>query len=277
MAEPPITGNTSQQWTDPEIESILQHLITKRSEIGDARNFKKKTYTSATEAIPGQTRTWEQDTSGVHWDTPDNAEIRRGANVTTDAEAQPFKNKGWQWLPYMKKIIPVAGETGIHLAHHCAYSSNINTNIPNPLATLSISFTTSILTNIPESCTGCTLLCSFWFPTIPTLIHPITMPKSCAHVTFRHTLLRSDSVGVVSGSPYSVPVLSLVSDSTPPTSNSKTSPYHSDSSDDIPNPLPHVHHNNYSFVITFPLSVSTPAMDYSPKNAGSFPGAERST
>ncbi|KAF8804214.1 hypothetical protein BYT27DRAFT_7243939 [Phlegmacium glaucopus] len=139
MAEPPITGNTSQQWTNHEIESILQHFITKRSEIGDAGNFKKKTYTSAAEAILGQTRTWEQvktkwqglkatyraiqtyqDTSGVHWDTPDDAEIGRGANVTTDAEAQknhpmkPFRNRGWQWLRYMEKILPVAGATGAH-------------------------------------------------------------------------------------------------------------------------------------------------------------------
>ncbi|KAF8797360.1 hypothetical protein BYT27DRAFT_7219253 [Phlegmacium glaucopus] len=75
------------------------------------------------------------------------------------------------------------------------------------------------------------------------------------------------SIGVVSGSPYSVPVLSLVSGSTLPSSNSETSPYLSGSSDITPNPLPHLQHNNF-FVITFPLSVSTPAMDYSPRNAG---------
>ncbi|KAF8798609.1 hypothetical protein BYT27DRAFT_6896808 [Phlegmacium glaucopus] len=83
-------------------------------------------------------------------------------------------------------------------------------------------------------------------------------------------LLRSNSVGVVSGSLYSVPVLSLVSGSTPPTSNSETSPYHSDSSEDTPNPLPHLCDNNYFFVITFPLSVSTPAMDYSPQECRTF-------
>jgi hypothetical protein len=92
----------------------------------------------------------------------------------------------------------------------------------------------------------------------------------CVSVTFRHTLLRSDSVGVVSGSPYSVPVLSLASGFTPSMSNSETSPYHSGSSDVTPNSFPHLRHNHYFFVITFPPSVSTPAMDYSPQECRTF-------
>src|ERR1700678_3349579 len=34
----------SQQWTDQETEAILQYFITHNSKIGDAGNFKKKTY-----------------------------------------------------------------------------------------------------------------------------------------------------------------------------------------------------------------------------------------
>jgi hypothetical protein len=50
----------SQQWTDLEIEAIFQHLISNKSELTDAGNFKKKTYTSAAVAIPGQTKTPSQ-------------------------------------------------------------------------------------------------------------------------------------------------------------------------------------------------------------------------
>jgi hypothetical protein len=50
----------SQQWADHEIEAILLHFISKKSEIGDAGNFKKKTYVAAAETIRGQARTWEQ-------------------------------------------------------------------------------------------------------------------------------------------------------------------------------------------------------------------------
>lgn len=54
------TVNSSSQWTDHEIEAVLQYLIANKSEIGDAGNFKRKTYNAAAEAIQGHTRTWEQ-------------------------------------------------------------------------------------------------------------------------------------------------------------------------------------------------------------------------
>ena len=54
------TVNPSSQWTDLKIEAILQYFISKKSEIGDAGNFKKKTYTAAAETIKGHTKTWEQ-------------------------------------------------------------------------------------------------------------------------------------------------------------------------------------------------------------------------
>jgi hypothetical protein len=55
------SGRTmSQQWTDLETEAILQYFFTNKSEIGDAGNFKKKTYKAAAEAIPGQARTSSQ-------------------------------------------------------------------------------------------------------------------------------------------------------------------------------------------------------------------------
>jgi hypothetical protein len=58
----PITSTTigstspSQQWTDAETEIILLHFIDHKSEIGDAGNFKKKTYGAAAGNIPGQTK-----------------------------------------------------------------------------------------------------------------------------------------------------------------------------------------------------------------------------
>jgi hypothetical protein len=57
---PSTTGMISQQWTDLETEAVLQYLIDHKSEIGDAGNFKKKTYTAAAGIIPGQTRTSSQ-------------------------------------------------------------------------------------------------------------------------------------------------------------------------------------------------------------------------
>ncbi|KAF8220895.1 hypothetical protein L208DRAFT_1382493 [Tricholoma matsutake] len=48
---PPI--NSSQPWADHDIEVILLHFIAKKSEIGDAGNFKKKTYVAVAEAIRG--------------------------------------------------------------------------------------------------------------------------------------------------------------------------------------------------------------------------------
>jgi len=53
------TVNSSSQWADHKIEAVLQYFISK-SEIGDAGNFKKKTYTSAAENIKGHTKTSEQ-------------------------------------------------------------------------------------------------------------------------------------------------------------------------------------------------------------------------
>jgi hypothetical protein len=58
MASNPST--TSQQWSDYEIGAVLQYFLAKKSEIGDAGNFKKKTYLAAAETIQGHTRTWEQ-------------------------------------------------------------------------------------------------------------------------------------------------------------------------------------------------------------------------
>jgi hypothetical protein len=53
-----LAATTTSQWADNEVEAILQHFISKKSEIGDAGNFKKKTYMAAAEAIGGHTRTW---------------------------------------------------------------------------------------------------------------------------------------------------------------------------------------------------------------------------
>ncbi|KAF8236759.1 hypothetical protein L208DRAFT_1375888 [Tricholoma matsutake] len=140
---PPI--NSSQPWADHDIKVILLHFIAKKSEIGDAGNFKKKTYVAVAEAIPSKARTWEQvktkwhalktnyhaiqtyqDTSGVHWDTPENEQdIGRGANIMTDAKARvwqtmiqtkknhpmkAFCNRGWRWLSYIKMIMPIADD-----------------------------------------------------------------------------------------------------------------------------------------------------------------------
>ncbi|KAF8222296.1 hypothetical protein L208DRAFT_1381900 [Tricholoma matsutake] len=139
MANSQAASTVSQQWDDHETETILLHFINNKSEIGDAGNFEKKTYTVAAGTIPGQTRSsqvqtkWQasyQDTSGVHWDSSENEQdIGKGANITSDAEAQvwqtminskrnhpmkPFCNGGWWWLQYMEKILPVAGATGAH-------------------------------------------------------------------------------------------------------------------------------------------------------------------
>ena len=51
---------SGSQWTDLEIETILQFFIIHRSEIGDAGNFKKSTYTAAAGIIPGRTRSPSQ-------------------------------------------------------------------------------------------------------------------------------------------------------------------------------------------------------------------------
>ena len=128
MATPQAsTGTVSQQWADTETEAMLLFLLSNKSEIGEAGNFKKKTYTAAAGNIPGQTRSasqvqtkWQavsraivlfeliihrfqlkatyraiqiyRDTSGVHWDYPDNEQdIGRGANITTDAEARVWQ------------------------------------------------------------------------------------------------------------------------------------------------------------------------------------------
>lgn len=57
-----MAGNlaTTSSWADHEIEAILQYFFTNKSEIGEAGNFKKKTYAAAAEAIQGRTRTGEQ-------------------------------------------------------------------------------------------------------------------------------------------------------------------------------------------------------------------------
>jgi hypothetical protein len=47
----------SPQWADLEIEAIIQHFISNKSELTDAGNFKMKTYSSAAVIIPGQTKT----------------------------------------------------------------------------------------------------------------------------------------------------------------------------------------------------------------------------
>lgn len=60
MSSSQTPSAVSQQWTDQEIEAILQYFITHNSEIGDAGNFKKKTYSAAAATIPGQTRTSAQ-------------------------------------------------------------------------------------------------------------------------------------------------------------------------------------------------------------------------
>ena len=95
-----------------------------------------------------------QNKLGVHWDDPENeGQIGKGANISSEDEEKvwqsmidmkvcclqkkkkranklisqmflflcqknhslkPFRNKGWRWLPYMEKILPVAGATGAH-------------------------------------------------------------------------------------------------------------------------------------------------------------------
>jgi len=56
MANPQAASSfvsPSQQWTDLEMEAILQYFHTHKSEIGDAGNFKKKSYTAAAGVVPG--------------------------------------------------------------------------------------------------------------------------------------------------------------------------------------------------------------------------------
>jgi hypothetical protein len=60
MATPQAMTSGSQQWADSETEAILLYFIANKSEIGDAGNFKKKTYTAAAGIIPDQTRSWSQ-------------------------------------------------------------------------------------------------------------------------------------------------------------------------------------------------------------------------
>jgi hypothetical protein len=59
-SQAPNTISGSQQWTDLKTEAFLQFLISHKSEIGEAGNFKKKTYTAAAGIIPGHTRTSSQ-------------------------------------------------------------------------------------------------------------------------------------------------------------------------------------------------------------------------
>lgn len=60
MANPLSSTTAAHPWTDTETEAVLEHFFAERSQIGEAGNFKKKTYMSAAESIPGKTRTWEQ-------------------------------------------------------------------------------------------------------------------------------------------------------------------------------------------------------------------------
>jgi len=60
MANSQAASAVSQQWADHETETILLHFINNKSEIGNAGNFKKKTYTAAARTIPGQTRSSSQ-------------------------------------------------------------------------------------------------------------------------------------------------------------------------------------------------------------------------
>jgi hypothetical protein len=55
-----MSTNSSQQWADHETEAVLLYFVARKAEIGDAGNFKKKTYAGAAESIQGHTRTWEQ-------------------------------------------------------------------------------------------------------------------------------------------------------------------------------------------------------------------------
>ena len=50
----------SQQWAHTETEAMLLFLLSNKSEIGEAGNFKEKTYTAAAGNIPGQTRSASQ-------------------------------------------------------------------------------------------------------------------------------------------------------------------------------------------------------------------------
>ena len=60
MANSQAASAVSQQWADHETETILLHFINNKSEIGNAGNFKKNTYTAAAGTIPGQTRSSSQ-------------------------------------------------------------------------------------------------------------------------------------------------------------------------------------------------------------------------
>ena len=60
MSNPQAATSASQQWTDLEIEAILQYFMTQTSDLADAGDFKKKTYNAAAGIIPGQTKTSSQ-------------------------------------------------------------------------------------------------------------------------------------------------------------------------------------------------------------------------
>lgn len=57
---PDSAFSNQAQWTDAETEAILQYFLNHMSEIGDAGNFRMKTYSAAAGEIPGQTRTSTQ-------------------------------------------------------------------------------------------------------------------------------------------------------------------------------------------------------------------------
>lgn len=54
------TTSSSSQWSIEETEALLQYLLDHKSEMGEAGNFKKKTYVAAAEIIPNKTKSWDK-------------------------------------------------------------------------------------------------------------------------------------------------------------------------------------------------------------------------
>lgn len=60
MAKASASTTSSSQWSIKETEALLRYLLKHKSEMGEAGNFKKKTYLAAVEIIPNKIRAWDK-------------------------------------------------------------------------------------------------------------------------------------------------------------------------------------------------------------------------
>ncbi|KAF8803320.1 hypothetical protein BYT27DRAFT_7110277, partial [Phlegmacium glaucopus] len=133
------TPSDKAQWNDQEVSALLDFLLEKKSEIGDAGMFKMGTFNAAAAHITGYCTSgpaktgkmcktkWRalkttyssiqkyQETSGTHWDNKTGATISTPAeeNVWNDyikikpnAPMRSFRMKGWDFLPKLESILP---------------------------------------------------------------------------------------------------------------------------------------------------------------------------